>query len=106
MIRAFVSSTYVDLKAHRASVTGRLTAAGIFVDPMEKWTAASDAPKELSMSLLSVAASRQSAALIALVRVRRVHHSTMVQCQGSHLRVAHGIPRRAVEHQPKQIHIL
>lgn len=45
MIRAFVSSTYVDLKAHRAYVIGRLTAAGIFVDPMEKWSAASNAPR-------------------------------------------------------------
>jgi hypothetical protein len=32
MIRAFVSSTYVDLKEHRAYVIGRLTAAGIFVE--------------------------------------------------------------------------
>ena len=50
MIRAFVSSTCVDLKEHRAYVIGRLTAAGIFVGPMEKWTAASDEPKELSMA--------------------------------------------------------
>ena len=48
MIRAFVSSTYVDLKEHRVYVLGRLTAAEICVDPMEKWTAASDEPKELS----------------------------------------------------------
>jgi len=40
MIRAFVSSTYVDSKEHRAYVIARLTAARIFVDPMEKWTAA------------------------------------------------------------------
>ena len=46
MIRAFVFSTYVDLKEHRAYVIGGLTAAGISVDPMEKWTAASDEPKE------------------------------------------------------------
>jgi hypothetical protein len=50
MIRAFVSLAYVDLKAHRACVIGRLTAAGIFVDPMENWTAVSDEPKELSIS--------------------------------------------------------
>jgi hypothetical protein len=48
MIRAFVSSTYQDLKAHRAYVIDRLERAGIFVDPMEKWTAASDEPKQLS----------------------------------------------------------
>ena len=29
---------------------GRLTAAGIFVDSMEKWTAAGDEPTELSMA--------------------------------------------------------
>jgi hypothetical protein len=63
MIRAFLSSTYVDLKEHRACVIGRLTAAGIFVDPMEKWTAASDEPKGLALARLSLAASRQSAAL-------------------------------------------
>jgi hypothetical protein len=34
MIHAFLSSTYVDLKAHRAYVIGRLAAAGIFVDPV------------------------------------------------------------------------
>lgn len=48
MISAFVSSTYVELKAHRAYVIGWLTTVGIFVDPMEEWTAASDEPKELS----------------------------------------------------------
>ena len=50
MIRAFVSSTYVDLKKHRAYVIGRPPSAGISVAPMEKWTAASDAPKELSLA--------------------------------------------------------
>jgi hypothetical protein len=50
MIHAFVSSTYVDLKEHRACVIDRLTAGGIFVDPMEKWTASSNEPKELFMT--------------------------------------------------------
>ena len=50
MIRAFISSTYVDLKEHRAYVIARLIAAEIFVVSMEKWTAASDEPKELSMA--------------------------------------------------------
>jgi hypothetical protein len=36
MIRAFASSTYVELKEHRAYVIGRLTAAGIFVDPIRR----------------------------------------------------------------------
>ena len=45
MIRAFVSSTYRDLRDHRAYVIDRLTQSGIFVDPMKKWTAASDEPR-------------------------------------------------------------
>jgi hypothetical protein len=48
MIRAFVSSTFRDLKDHRAYVIERLERSGIFVDPMEKWAAASDEPKDLS----------------------------------------------------------
>ena len=164
---------------------GRLTAAGIFVDPMEKWTAASDEPKELSMARVKdchlcillvgfhlghvptgekrsitqmeyVAArelgvdvlvfmadeeadwpadslaklkrdagirrwrtERGAGVLRGLgaahvgaasagdgvepaqsrepheVRVRRVQHGIVVQCQGGHLRVAHQVPRRA-----------
>src|SRR6516164_438476 len=48
MIRAFVSSTFRDLKDHRAYVIERLERSGIFVDPMERWAAASDEPKDLS----------------------------------------------------------
>ena len=48
MTRAFVSSTYRDLKDHRAYVIERLQRGGITVDSMEMWTAASDEPKELS----------------------------------------------------------
>src|ERR1017187_1419974 len=48
MIRAFVSSTYIDLKEHRQYVIDRLMRAGVTVDPMEMWTAAGDEPKELS----------------------------------------------------------
>jgi hypothetical protein len=51
------------LKAHRPRVIAHLPAASLFVDPMEKWTAASDEPKELSMERPTLAASRQSAAL-------------------------------------------
>ena len=50
MIRAFVSSICLDLIGHRAYVIAKLMAIGIFVDPMEKWTAASDEPKELFMA--------------------------------------------------------
>lgn len=46
--RAFVSSTFQDLKAHRAHVIEALRGAGIAVDPMEDWTAASDEPKAFS----------------------------------------------------------
>lgn len=43
IIPASVSSTCLDLKAHRASVIARLPAAGSFTDPMERWSAARDA---------------------------------------------------------------
>ena len=46
--KAFVSSTYEDLKAHRAYVISVMRKAGIFVDPMEDWTAESDEPKKFS----------------------------------------------------------
>lgn len=48
MRRAFVSSTFVDLEEHRRSVIDALRHAGLSVDPMECWTAASDEPKQLS----------------------------------------------------------
>ena len=38
--KAFVSSTFEDLKEHRAYVIKALRDAGIHVDPMENWTAA------------------------------------------------------------------
>jgi tetratricopeptide (TPR) repeat protein len=47
--RAFVSSTFEDLKAHRAHVIKELRRAGIAVDPMEDWTATSEEPKQFSM---------------------------------------------------------
>ena len=50
--KAFVSSTYLDLKAHRAHVIRALEAAGFFVDPMEKWTSDADEPKVLSTKRL------------------------------------------------------
>lgn len=43
--KAFVSSTYLDLKDHRARVIGALRGMGMFVDPMEDWKADSDEPK-------------------------------------------------------------
>ena len=46
--RAFVSSTFKDLRDHRAHVIRALRRAGIHVDPMEDWTAATDEPKQFS----------------------------------------------------------
>jgi uncharacterized protein YegP (UPF0339 family) len=48
--KAFVSSTFVDLKDHRAYVIDALRKAGFSVDPMEDWTAASDEPKVFSQA--------------------------------------------------------
>jgi energy-coupling factor transporter ATP-binding protein EcfA2 len=50
--RAFVSSTFVDLKNHRAHVIRSLRRAGFFVDPMEDWTADNDEPKKFSQQRL------------------------------------------------------
>lgn len=51
--KAFVSSTFEDLKDHRAYVIRQLRRAGFFVDPMEDWTADSDEPKNFSQDRLS-----------------------------------------------------
>jgi Domain of unknown function (DUF4062) len=68
VIRAFVSSTYRDLKDHRAYVIDRLARGGIFVDPMETWTAANDEPKVLSQDRV-----RDCDLCILLVGFRRGH---------------------------------
>ncbi|MCB0106098.1 MAG: DUF4062 domain-containing protein, partial [Caldilineaceae bacterium] len=46
--KAFVSSTFADLKNHRARVIETLRNSGFSVDPMENWTAAVDEPKHFS----------------------------------------------------------
>ena len=46
--KAFISSTFEDLKDHRSHVITALRRAGIHVDPMEEWTAAADEPKVFS----------------------------------------------------------
>lgn len=51
-IQAFVSSTYEDLKDHRAHVIKALGRSRVFVDPMENWTAESDEPKRFSQDRL------------------------------------------------------
>ncbi len=50
--KAFVSSTFVDLKEHRAHVISELRKAGFFVDPMEEWTSDAQQPKVLSTNRL------------------------------------------------------
>ena len=66
--KAFVSSTYVDLKDHRAVVIKALRRAGIFVDPMEDWTSDSDEPKHFSAERV-----RDCDFCILLVGARRGH---------------------------------
>jgi formylglycine-generating enzyme required for sulfatase activity len=46
--RAFVSSTYIDLKDHRAHVIRELRRSGFSVDPMEDWAADTDEPKNFA----------------------------------------------------------
>jgi hypothetical protein len=48
--KAFVSSTFEDLKEHRQHVISLLRAAGFSVDPMEDWTASQDEPKAFSVA--------------------------------------------------------
>lgn len=50
--KAFVSSTFQDLKDHRAHVIMALRRAGFVVDPMEDWTADSDEPRQFSQDRL------------------------------------------------------
>lgn len=51
--RAFVSSTFEDLKDHRAYVIRSLRKPGIDVDPMEDWAAEPDEPKKFSQARLT-----------------------------------------------------
>jgi formylglycine-generating enzyme required for sulfatase activity len=53
LYQAFVSSTFVDLKDHRAHVIGSLRRAGFAVDPAEDWTADSDEPKNFCQDRLN-----------------------------------------------------
>ena len=46
--KAFVSSTFLDLREHRAHVIAELRRAEIHVDPMEDWPADSEEPKQFS----------------------------------------------------------
>ena len=77
--KAFVSSTYEDLKDHRRHVIAELRSGGIHVDPMEEWTAGSSAPKELSKKacrrLQSVRTACSTQAGSYPSRSRREHHA-------------------------------
>jgi hypothetical protein len=66
--KAFVSSTFEDLKEHRKVVIASLRKAGIFVDPMEEWTAAADEPKNFSQDRL-----KDCDLCVLLVAFRRGH---------------------------------
>lgn len=66
--RAFLSSTYEDLKDHRMFVIEELRKSGIDVDPMEDWTAAPQEPKEFSKERV-----KGCDLLVLLVALRRGH---------------------------------
>jgi hypothetical protein len=66
--RAFVSSTFQDLKEHRAHVIKALEDAGIDVDPMEKWTADTHEPRQFSQDHV-----RGCDLCVLLVAFRRGH---------------------------------
>lgn len=66
--KAFVSSTFVDLKEHRARAIAALRKAGIHVDPMEDWTADTDEPKRVSVQRM-----RDCDVCVLLVGARRGH---------------------------------
>ncbi len=66
--KAFVSSTFKDLKDHRAAVIRALRQGGIFVDPMEDWTADNHEPKQVSVERM-----RDCDLCILLVGARRGH---------------------------------
>ena len=51
-MKAFVSSTFLDLKEHRARVIATLRGGGIHVDPMEEWSASSREPRTFSVDRL------------------------------------------------------
>lgn len=52
-LKVFVSSTYVDLKAHRAHVIRQLGHSGIFAEVMENWPAESNAPDQACLERLA-----------------------------------------------------
>jgi hypothetical protein len=51
-LRAFVSSTLLDLRDHRSHVIAALRKGGLVVDPMEEWPADGREPRVLSVGLV------------------------------------------------------
>jgi hypothetical protein len=68
MFKAFVSSTYRDLRQHRAQAIDDLRKAGFHVDPMEDWTADSRPPARFSEQRL-----HGCSLCVLLVALRRGH---------------------------------
>lgn len=66
--KAFVASTFEDLKEHRQVVVAALRKAGFFVDPMEDWTASRDEPSKFSQDRL-----KDCDLCVLLVAFRRGH---------------------------------
>ena len=66
--KAFVSSTFKDLKDHRNHVITALRSAGVSVDPMEDWSAATDEPKQFSQERI-----KDCDLCVLLVGFRRGH---------------------------------
>jgi hypothetical protein len=83
--KAFVSSTFEDLREHRREVIASLRKAGILVDPMEEWTASSSEPKEFSQDRI-----KDCDLCVLLVGFRRGHvpadeglSITQLECQAA-----------------------
>ena len=66
--KAFVSSTYVDLKDHRAHVIRALRRMGVHVDPMEDWTSDTNEPTKFCLERIE-----DCDLCILLVAFRRGH---------------------------------
>src|SRR5689334_11802653 len=65
-LKAFVSSTFTDLKAHRARAIALLRGGGLHGDPMEDWSAASEEPRTFCLERM-----KDCALCILLVAFRK-----------------------------------
>lgn len=85
--KAFLSSTYKDLKKHRQYVIDALRKAGFSVDPMEDWPAGPEEPKVFSQERIE-----GCHLCVLLVALRRGHVP-----EGEHLSITQMEYRAAVE---------